>query len=189
MTVTLTTREAIARAAGALFEQHGYTGTSVRAVAAEAGVDPALVIRHFGSKEKLFLDTMDLQGHFGGATLGPLEELGERLVATLLGPGRDVRFSAYRAMVRASDSDLVRARLIDALEEMFVGPLTPRLPGPDAELRARLIGAQVAGLLDQMALVEDPVLVSVVPARLARTYGAAIQALVAMPDRPEVHDS
>ena len=130
MTVTLTTREAIARAAGALFEQHGYTGTSVRAVAAEAGVDPALVIRHFGSKEKLFLDTMDLQGHFGGATLGPL---------------------------------------------------TPRLPGPHAELRARLIGAQVAGLLDQMALVEDPVLVSVDPDLLTRTYGAAIQALGGAP--------
>ena len=70
MTVTLTTREAIARAAGQLFERHGYTGTSVRAVAAEAGVDPALVIRHFGSKEKLFLDTMDLQGHFGGVAQG-----------------------------------------------------------------------------------------------------------------------
>ncbi len=138
MSVTLTTREAIARAAGRLFEQRGYTATSVRAVAAQAGVDPALVIRHFGSKEKLFLDTMDLQGHFGGATLGPLEE-------------------------------------------MFVVPLTPRLPGPDAELRARLIGAQVAGLLDQMALVEDPVLVSADPALVARTYGAAIQALVDAP--------
>ena len=93
-----------------------------------------------------------------------------------------MRLSAYRAMVRATDSELVRARLLDALEEMFVGPLTPRLPGPHAELRARLIGAQVAGLLDQMALVEDPVLVSVDPDLLTRTYGAAIQALVGVPD-------
>ena len=41
----------------------------------------------------------------------------------------------------------------------------------------------MAGLLDQMSLVEDPVLVSVDPALLARTYGAAIQALVDPPSR------
>ena len=178
MTVTLTTREAIARAAGRMFEAQGYTGTSVRAVAAEAGVDPALVIRHFGSKERLFLDTMDLPGHFEDATSGPLDQLGERLVATILGPGREVRLSAYRAMMRASDSELVRARLLQALEEMFVEPLTHRLAGPDPELRARLVGAQVSGLLDALALVGDPVLSVTDPGLLARTYGAAIQALV-----------
>lgn len=178
MTVTLTTREAIAAAAGRMFESQGYTGTSVRAVAAEAGVDPALVIRHFGSKERLFLDTMDLPGHFGDATHGPLSQLGERLVATLLGPGREVRFSAYRAMIRASDSVLVRARLLQALEEMFVEPLTPRLEGLHPELRARLIAAQVAGLLSQLALVEDPKLLDADPVLIAETYATAIQALV-----------
>ncbi len=47
-------KDAIARVAGRLFAERGFTATSVRAIAAGAGVDPALVIRHFGSKEALF---------------------------------------------------------------------------------------------------------------------------------------
>lgn len=162
------TREAIAAAAGRLFAAHGYAGTSVRAVAAAAGVDPALVIRHFGSKERLFLDTTDLAGQFGGATGGDLSRLGHNLVRALVGPGRDVRLAAYRSMMRATDSEAVRGRLLEALEEMFVAPLAPRLPGPHAELRARLIGAQVSGLLDALTMVGDPVVRTADPDLLDR---------------------
>lgn len=48
------TRDAIGEAALALFAENGYDGTSVRAVAARAGVDPALVRHYFGDKDALF---------------------------------------------------------------------------------------------------------------------------------------
>src|SRR5918999_3493174 len=48
------TREAIAGAARRLFAERGYDRTTIRAIAAEAGVDPALVVHFFGSKEALF---------------------------------------------------------------------------------------------------------------------------------------
>ena len=55
------TSEAIRAAAFQLFGEHGFGGTSVRAIAKVAGIDPALVIRHFGSKEALFLSTVEAE--------------------------------------------------------------------------------------------------------------------------------
>jgi AcrR family transcriptional regulator len=54
------TRAAILEAARAAFAERGYDAVSVRAVAREAGVDPALVHRFYGSKEELFVAAMAL---------------------------------------------------------------------------------------------------------------------------------
>ena len=54
-------KRAIWEAAQRLFAENGYARTSVREIASEASVDPALVIRHFGSKEQLFMETMEVQ--------------------------------------------------------------------------------------------------------------------------------
>ena len=53
------TRERIADAARVLFAEQGFDRTSVRAVAAKAGVDPALVHHYFGTKQRLFLEAVD----------------------------------------------------------------------------------------------------------------------------------
>lgn len=175
------TKRAIAEAARELFPRHGYTATSVRRVAAAAGADPALVIRYFGSKEQLFLETVPTDAHVEHVTAGPLDGLGRRLVAAVVDADPDVRemqLSAYRAMMRASDSPTVRARLIEAQERMFIAPLAPRLSGPHAELRARLVAAQFAGLLDGLAMLEDPRLTDADAAALVEHYGGAIQSLV-----------
>jgi len=52
-------KKAIRDAATELFARDGYAATGIRDIAAQAGSDPALVIRHFGSKEALFLATME----------------------------------------------------------------------------------------------------------------------------------
>lgn len=49
----LTTRARIRDAALARFPADGFGGTTIRAVAADAGVSPGLVVHHFGSKEGL----------------------------------------------------------------------------------------------------------------------------------------
>jgi TetR/AcrR family transcriptional repressor of mexJK operon len=51
-------RAAILEAAKRLFPQHGFEGTSMDAVAAEAGVSKLTVYSHFGSKEALFIETV-----------------------------------------------------------------------------------------------------------------------------------
>lgn len=172
------TRQSILRAARRLFVTQGFVGSSVRSIAAEAQTDPALVIRHFGSKEQLFLEAMDAGAHFDGALAGPLDGLGPRLVEQILGPDSALRFTAYRSMMRASECPLVRERLNEVMEEMFIRPLAPRLHGPDAELRARLVAAQVAGLLDALAIMSDEQIRAADTASIARLYGRAIQSLV-----------
>ncbi len=82
------TRERILDSARDLFARNGINNTSIRAVAAAAGVDSALVHHYFGTKEQLFaaavhipIDPMDVIGPLREV---PVEELGHRIPSTLL---------------------------------------------------------------------------------------------------------
>ena len=89
------TREAILDAARPPFAEHGYDGATIRGIAADAGVDPALVHHFYGTKERLFAAAMRLPvvpsevltAAFaevaGGAGSGP-GGLGEHLVRMAL---------------------------------------------------------------------------------------------------------
>jgi hypothetical protein len=135
------------------------TGTSTRAAIAEGAFEPALD--------------------------GPVDRLGERLVSLVLDDrlGRVFR-TTYRAMIRATDSDQVRAHPLEAMDATLAAPLARRLSGPDAVLRARLVAAQVGGLLEAVAILEDPVVAGAPVEDVARWYGAAVQVLVDGAVRP-----
>ncbi|HEY8587923.1 MAG TPA: TetR family transcriptional regulator, partial [Naasia sp.] len=139
------TREGIRAAAVQLFLERGYAGTSVRDIAGRAQADPALVIRHFGSKEQLFLDAMQVEFDDDPLLSAPLETLGESFIAYVL--THDELRGVFLALLRASDGSGIGSRLKDIHETAFIGPLRRRLGGPDAELRARLAAALVGGLL------------------------------------------
>ncbi|QDQ98693.1 TetR family transcriptional regulator [Tomitella fengzijianii] len=182
-------RNAVQQAAARLFSEKGFTATGVREIAGEAGVDPALVIRYFGSKEKLFLRTMTMSVDFADLMGGPLDGLGERAVAFVLdrtrglvvnGPDATRSYSAgvFAALLRASDRPTVRAHLAESVEEMFVGLVAGRLSGADADLRARLMAAQLTGLMTAMHVVEDPGLTDASDADIVRYYGRSIQQLI-----------
>lgn len=167
---------AIRDAAVRLFAEQGYAATSVRDIAGRAGVDAALVIRHFGSKEALFLDTMRLE--FDDLPIdGPLEGLGERLIRSLLDADDHVR-GVYLALLRASDAGGISSSLRTAHEEGFVAPLAARLPGDDATLRARLVASVVGGLFYALWVVGDDELLALPHDDLARRYGALLQSVI-----------
>lgn len=172
-----TTREAIWSSARGLFSQRGYAGTPLRDIAGEAGVDAALIIRHFGSKERLFLETMQLDLENQPPLDGPLESFGERFIDYVLTSDEEVR-SIFLALLRASDNDGVGSQLREAHEKYFVGPLRDRLTGPDVELRARLAAALVGGMLYSLWVVGDEQLAAADHQELVRRYGALLQALV-----------
>jgi AcrR family transcriptional regulator len=81
-------RADILSAARVLFGDRGYDKASIRAIAGEAGVDPALVHHFFGTKDELFAAAMEFP--VDPATIlplilsGPREKIGERLVRTFL---------------------------------------------------------------------------------------------------------
>ena len=170
-------RAAIWDAAIRLFPERGYAATSVRDIASAAGVDPALVIRHYGSKEQLFLQTMQVDLAHNPLASWPIETLGERFIDFIIGTDDQVR-NIYLALIRASASDEVGMQLREVHESAFVAPILTRLDGPDAELRARLAASLVGGLLYSLWVVGDDTLAAADHSEVVRRYGALLQALI-----------
>lgn len=87
------TRQEILAAARRLFGQRGYAGTTIRAIAAEAGVNPALVHHFFRTKEQVFVAALDfpIQPAAVLAMLqdGPREEIGERAARFIVSVWRE----------------------------------------------------------------------------------------------------
>jgi AcrR family transcriptional regulator len=170
-------KESIRVAATELFANRGYSNTTVRDIASAAEVDPALVIRHFGSKEKLFLETMQTASAAGLDLDGPLATLGERLVRTILSAEPQVR-STFLALVRASDTGNVGTVMRVSHEQGFVEPLLAHLDGPGREVRARLAAAMIGGLMYSLWIAQDAKLQAMSVDELAVAYAPALQALL-----------
>ncbi|GLY07395.1 MULTISPECIES: TetR family transcriptional regulator [Actinoplanes] len=171
-------REAIRHAAKEMFARDGYGATTVRAIAAAAGCDPALVIRHFGSKEGLFLTTITIAAELPRILAGPLDSLGRELVRFVVEAAHSPAAGVYRAMLSASDRPEIKERLRASMHDVFVGPLAGRIGGDHPELRARLVAAQFVGLINAYWLVADPVLSCADQPAIVALYGDAIQSLL-----------
>lgn len=175
------TRERIGIAARTLFRERGYARTSVRDIATTAATDPALVIRHFGSKESLFLEVMHPSIDDEPLMRVPIEHLGHRFIRILLDDDRELR-DFYLALVHGSNEPPIAERLRALHDEAFVEPLRSRLTGPDTELRARLAAALVGGLLYALWVVGDEHLLATDSDDIAAQYGALLQAIITPPD-------
>lgn len=174
---TKSPRDLIAEHARDLFEAHGFAGTSVRQIAAAAGVDPSLVIRHFGSKELLFMTVIGLEDYVSPPVAGPIEDLGHRLAEFVLAPEHLQFRVRLSALIRASDREVVREGLQLTVRAMFIDRLLEVLTGEDCEVRAQLIAAQLGGVVQASMGIDNELMVSVERGRLIELFGRAIQAL------------
>jgi AcrR family transcriptional regulator len=147
-----TARGDILAAACASFAEHGYDRATIRDIAGRAGVDPALVIHYFGSKEALFGQALELpmrpRDVFARGMAAGRDQLGATIVRTFLEswdvPEMRLRLTAMlrSALTNEAAMDMVRDLLV---REVF-GPVTAALGVPDAPLRATLVGSQLMGL-------------------------------------------
>jgi AcrR family transcriptional regulator len=147
------TREGIAQAARRQFAALGYDRTTIRSVAAEAAVDPALVVHYFGSKQRLFLTAIELPFEVTDLVArlesGPRAEVGERVARFALevlgDPGARARWTG---MIRAAASDPDAAGILrEVLNRQIFEPLAEALGSEDAQLRANLASSQMVGLV------------------------------------------
>jgi AcrR family transcriptional regulator len=145
------TRQAILDAARAQFAAHGSDRATIRAIAADAGVDPALVLHFFGSKAFLFAAAMrwpfDTDAAVEEVLSGPRSQLGERLASFFLSVWEDPqRREPIMVMLRAATTNAQAAELLrETLMTVFLGPLGSRLEVPDPELRMSLPRAAPQG--------------------------------------------
>lgn len=143
------TRRALLTAAGELFTEHGYDRTSVRSIADRAGVNQALLFRHFGSKDALYA-RVAAERALSVLHGGPPEELLERLLRSILargsGPENDLFGSVVRSAGTSEAAAAVRAELAGAFTAAFAARATGAADRDDAELRAELLLAWLLGL-------------------------------------------
>ena len=143
------TRESILAAARERFATHGYERTRIRDVAADAGVDAALVHYFFKSKDGLFAATMELPFRPAEVIAPVLAEgvsgLGERMVRRMLTVW-DENQPALLALVRSASSHPGAAlALREFVLSEIIGRLAAALDGD--RLRATLVASQVVGLI------------------------------------------
>jgi AcrR family transcriptional regulator len=141
------TRRAILGAARATFAARGYEQTTIRAVAARAGVDASMVMRYFRSKAGLFTAavTMDLQ--VPDLRSVPASRRGELLVRHFISRWEDpVHDDELIALLRTGvTSETVAGRLQAVLGQLITEPIAA-LGDERAAERGTLIAAQLLGL-------------------------------------------
>lgn len=141
------TRAAILRAGMDLFAQDGFEMVSVRAIGAEAGVDPSLISRYFGGKEELFVQVIRACETDWRRLWGTREVFAKRVVNELLyrSDGGDI-LRGVRIMLRSSGSERARQLMDHTFGSSVFSDLENWVEGPDADVRARLLLALVAGM-------------------------------------------
>jgi AcrR family transcriptional regulator len=138
------TRAAILAAARDCFCETGYDGTGLRAIAARAGANVALIQRYYGSKEGLFLAAILPRLDIGLLLDGPMDEFGVR-VAAIMRMKVERGFDPMVALLRALATPSLAPSLSAALSRQVIAPLAARLDGDEPEMRASLILAHLAG--------------------------------------------
>jgi AcrR family transcriptional regulator len=181
------TRDAIRAAAARQFADRGYDRSSLRSIAAEAGVDPALIAHFFGSKQRLFVEVVELPFDpaavvpkvFGGEREGAGERVARFVLAVLEDPEGRRRMTG---LVRAAASEPEAARMVrDRLTREVFARIAEALGAGDAELRASLVGSQVVGLVMARYVVRIEPLASLPADKLAAAIAPNLQRYLTEP--------
>ncbi|SEO09310.1 transcriptional regulator, TetR family [Duganella sp. CF517] len=180
------TRDEILAAAKKSFATDGFAATTIRKIAKDAGVDPALVMQFYGTKEVLFAASLavsaDALTRMSEAFEGPVEGLGWRVTRAFLtlweqksGDGE-----ALMAMQRAAmSSEVAAAQLRDFVQYRIVEVFSPKLHArSDAALRAGLATSMLVGVIVSRNIVRIPLIAEVEQEAVIELLGASIQTIL-----------
>jgi AcrR family transcriptional regulator len=149
------TRTAILEAATRRFAFEGYQNAGVREIAADAGVDAAMVNRYFGSKEGLFAEVVERAIDIRYLVDGDRATLAERLARAVVYGREDItgdRRIPLLLLLRSATEPRAAELIRPSLDRNILRPLAEHLSVPDARVRAAMVIAQCAGfsMLNQM---------------------------------------
>jgi AcrR family transcriptional regulator len=175
------TRERILVCARELFARNGIDKTPIRAIAAAADVDPALVHHYFGTKEQLFAAAIhipiDPMLVIGPMRETPIEELGFRLPSLLL-PLWDSEIGSgliatLRSLMSGSDVSLVRS----FLQEVITAEVGSRVDDPPGSgpIRVQFVASQLVGVVMARYILELEPFKSLPVDQIAETIAPNLQ--------------
>ncbi|OKH83735.1 TetR family transcriptional regulator [Mycobacterium sp. ST-F2] len=180
-TGTSDTKETILSCARELFARNGFKNTSVRSIAAAAGVDAALVHHYFGTKQQLFAAAVhipiDPQMVLGPLRSTPVDELGHTLPSLLL-PIWDSELgagfiAALRTMLGGDEVTLLRTFLEDVITAE-VGARVDNPPGT-GRIRVQFVASQLMGVVMARYILELEPFRSLPVPQIIETIGPNLQ--------------
>lgn len=175
-----TTRQALLDAASRQFAEHGYDGASLRGIAREAGVDPAMVRHFFGNKNSLFLATLaagtQVQDALSKAFLGDPAEIGRRAVDAALSMWEEEpTATTLRALFRSAVAS-------SAGVPRFVETMAPRVfatlgtaPDPRMLHHVAIAGSQMLGVAIGRFVLELAPLVAMTREEIVDAVAPSVQ--------------
>jgi AcrR family transcriptional regulator len=174
------TRAAILAAARELFAANGYGGTSIRAVAAAAGVDGALVHHYFGAKDDLFVAALELpidpRVALAPAIAGGPDGAAERMLGVFLSvwdnpENRLPLLALVRGMFDPAGRRLLREGFLPAILQ----PVGVALGIEHPEVRMPLLASQVLGLIVVRYVLEVEPIASLPAEQVVAIYAPTLQ--------------
>ena len=160
---TSDTRERILNTARDLFSRNGIDNTSIRAIAADADVDPALVHHYFGTKTQLFAAAIhipiDPMSVIAPLREIPVEDIG-RVLPSILLPLWDSEMgkgfiAELRSLLAGNDVNLIRS----FLQEVITAEVGSRVDNPpgSGRIRVQFVASQLVGVVMARYILElDP---------------------------------
>ncbi|WP_037076985.1 TetR family transcriptional regulator [Pseudonocardia spinosispora] len=169
------TRAAILTAARERFAADGYERATIRAIAADAHIDPAMVMRYYVSKERLFAEAARLDLRLPDLSEQPRHRVGELLVRHML-----ARWEGDETMVAMLRAGATNTSAAATLRTIFLNQLIPVVatvcPEPgQAAVRSGLIASQVLGLAVCRYILHLPPVVDMTIDEVALWIGATLQ--------------
>ncbi|GAB3274664.1 TetR family transcriptional regulator [Sinomonas notoginsengisoli] len=175
-------RARIVAAAARLFAEQGFDGVSLRQVAREATVDPALVHHYFDGKEDLFSAAVSLPADPGDllATLDPSmsEGRGRYVAHAVMQLWEGPQQAVLSAFLRTTLGSTTRTRLLrDVVRRRILSRVAEGLPYDDGEreLRAALAATQVVGFIIARYVVKLEPIASLAPAEAEALLAPAVE--------------
>ncbi|WP_440069616.1 TetR/AcrR family transcriptional regulator [Streptosporangium sp. OZ121] len=173
------TKAAILTAARERFAADGYERATIRAIASDAGIDPSMVMRYYGNKDRLFAAAADVDLRLPDLSAVPREEVGRTLVAHFLD-----RWEDDEGMMILLRTGVTNEGAAERMREIFaaqLGPLVARLSADPAQaaLRAGLTATQVLGMALCRYVLRLPPVVAMSREEIVDWLGPTIQRYLA----------
>lgn len=172
------TRADILVAARRRFGSDGYQRTTLRAVAADVGVDPALIIRYFGSKQDLFAEAAEFTIDLPDLSTVAADDVADVLLSRFFAVWEQDTFVALLRAAMTSESAAETMRQVFATQ---VAPVLATVTRDHPAQRAGLMGAFVIGLATTRYVLAVPAVANLGHDELIRFARPVIRQLLLGP--------
>jgi AcrR family transcriptional regulator len=175
------TKAVILAAARERFGMAGFQAATIRAIAADAGIDPAMVMRYYGSKDKLFAAAAEFDLRFPDFATTDRTQVGRSLVRHFLD-----RWEGDEALVILLRSSATNGEAAQRMHEIFgtqIQPLvTTFVPAEESGTRAGLIATQILGIALCRFVLRLPPVIEMSRDDIVEWLGPTIQRYLGLPD-------